>query len=285
MPLQLKTVEPRRGTRWVGDAFRLYVRRPLALTLLFVAFLAASTIVAAALPFVGSLLQLASLPLLSLGFMVATQSALLGGPVHPGQFVEPLRGDAQRRRALLWLCALYGAAAFAILLLCSWVSDDALTRLQALMARGDTTPEELDALLAEPGVETAALLLLVLGSALTVPFWHAPALVHWGGQGVGQALFSSTLALWRTKGAFALYGLTWSGLALLAGAGSALLFGLLGAQGLATLVALPLGLVFSTVFYVSLLFVFNDTFGSARGASSDAPPGSAVATPPGASEP
>ena len=142
MPLQLKPVEPMRGARWVIDAFRLFLRRPLALTLLFVAFFVASTLVAAVLPFVGSLLQLASLPMLSLGFMVAAQSALLGGPVHPGQFFEPLRGDAERRRALLWLCLLYGLAAFAILMLCSWVSGDALSRLQTLMVSGDVTPQQ-----------------------------------------------------------------------------------------------------------------------------------------------
>jgi hypothetical protein len=38
-----------------------------------------------------------------------------------------------------------------------------------------------------------------------VPFWHAPGLVHWGSQGVGQALFSSTLAVWRCRGAFVVY--------------------------------------------------------------------------------
>lgn len=263
MPLQLKSVAPMRGPRWVADAFRLYARRPFAFTLMFAVFFAFAALAAALLPFVGSLVQLASLPLLTLGFMVAAQSALLGGPVQPGQFLEPLRADPVRRRALLTLCAIYGVAAFAILLLASWVSDDAFGRLQVLMARGDATPEQLDALLAEPGAAWGALLLLVLGTALTVPFWYAPALVHWGAQSAGQALFSSTLALWRSKGAFLLYGLAWAALTLLVGAGSALLFGLLGARGLATLVALPAGLVFSTVFYVSLLFGFNDTFGNA----------------------
>ena len=27
-----------------------------------------------------------------------------------------------------------------------------------------------------------------MGALLSVPFWHAPALVHWGGQGLTQAL-------------------------------------------------------------------------------------------------
>jgi uncharacterized membrane protein YhdT len=96
---------------------------------------------------------------------------------------------------------------------------------------------------------------------LTVPFWHAPALVHWGGQAVGQALFSSTLAVWRAKGAFAVYLLGWFGSVVLFALGSALLLGLLGLPQWAGLVGVPAGLVFSAVFYVSLLFTFNDSFG------------------------
>lgn len=269
MPLQLKSVPAARGSRWVIDAFRLFGRRPLGLTLMFVVFFFAAALVSLVLPFVGSLLQLASLPLLSLGFMVASQSALLDGTVHPGQFIEPLRGDAKKRKALLTLCAIYAVAAFAILLLCGEISNDAMTRLQTLMAQGEKARPQIDALLAEPGVSTAAILLFVLGTALTIPFWHAPALVHWGGQGVGQALFSSTLAVWQSKGAFFGYFVAWTVLILGFGIASAVLMGLLGAGQLATLIALPAGLVFSTVFYVSLIFTFNDSFGSAAPPSSD----------------
>lgn len=263
MPLQLKSVEAARGWRWIADAFRLFARRPFGLTLMFAVFFAAAALAAALLPFVGSLLQLMSLPMLSLGFMVASQSALLDGPVHPVQFVAPLRADAQRRRALLWLCGIYGLAALAILLLCVWVSDDALTRLQLLLVQGEKARGEIDALLAEPGVATGALLLALLGSALTVPFWHAPALVHWGGQSVGQALFSSTLALWRSKGAFLVYFLGWGALIALFGFGTAMLASALGAAQLVTVLALPAGVAFSTVFYVSLIFTFNDSFAGA----------------------
>jgi len=263
MALQLKSVSAARGLRWIGDAFRLFARRPFAFTLLFVVFFLVSAIVATVLPLLGSLVQLMSLPLLSLGFMIASQSALLDGPVHPGQFIEPLRGDRATRQRLLAMCAIYGVAAFAILLLCAWISDDALSRLQSLMAQGEAARPQIDALLSESGVSAAAILLVVLGSALTVPFWHAPPLVHWGGQGVAQALFSSTLALWRAKGAFFGYFLGWTLLILAFGMASALLFGLFGAGNLATVLALPAGLVFSTVFYVSLIFTFNDSFGGA----------------------
>ncbi len=262
MPLQLKTVDAARGLRWITDAFRLFARRPLGFTLMLLVFFFVAALVSSILPLVGSLVQLMTLPLLSLGFMVASQSALLDGAVHPGQFIEPLRGDPARRRAMLMLCAIYGVLALAILLLCGWISDDAMTRLQVLLAQGAQARAQIDALLAEPGVTTGGLLLLVLGSALSVPFWHAPALVHWGGQGVGQALFSSTLAVWRGKGAFVAYFLGWTALILVFGVASALLFGLFGAGRLATLVAVPAGLVFSTVFYVSLIFTFNDSFGT-----------------------
>ena len=269
MALQLKTVALRQGPRWVGDGFRAFARRPLALGLLFLVFLAASTLVAALLPFVGALLQLMSLPMLSLGYMVATQSALLKGPVHPGQFIEPLRTDPARRRALLWLCASYGLLALGILLLCAWVSDDALTRLQALIASGDPSRAQIEALLDEPGVTRAAWLLGVLGTALSAPYWFAPALVHWGGQGVAQALFSSTLALWRNKGAFTTFMATWVALIAVASVGLSILLTLFGAARIAGMMLMPLALLFSTVFYISQLFAFNDCFGGATAAPSE----------------
>lgn len=263
MPLLLKQVEARRGARWVRDAFALFARRPLAFTMLFVVFLFAALVVAL-VPVVGGVVQMMSLPLLSLGFMVAAQSALLDGPVRPGQFIEPLKGSAPRRRALLVLCALYGLLAIGLLIACDWVSNGALQRLQALMAEGEPPAGEMAALLAEGGLQNAALLGLVGGTLLSIPFWHAPALVHWGAQGVGQALFSSTLAVWRCKGAFTVYALTWAAVILGFGVATAVLFGVLGAGQIATLLALPAGLMFSTVFYVSLLFTFNDSFGGAQ---------------------
>ena len=270
MPLQLKTVEPARGARWVRDAFALFSRRPLAFTMLFVVFLFAALFVSL-VPFVGGLLQMMSLPLLSLGFMIATHSALTGGKVSPGQFVEPLRADPASRRSLLALCALYGLAAIGILAISDWASGGAMQQLQDLMAQGSVEQEELDALMAEPGVSRAALVGLFLGALLSVPFWHAPALVHWGRQGVAQALFSSTLAVWRCKGAFLVYGLAWFALATVFGIGATLLFAVLGAGNAASALALPAGLLFSTVFYISLLFSFNDSFGGAQPQAAETP--------------
>jgi len=262
MPLLLKPVEASRGTRWIGDAFRLFARKPLAFTALFAVFLFAAMVVSL-LPYLGGVLQMMSLPLLSLGFMVAGQSALLDGTVHPRQFIEPLRGDPARRRALLTMCLVYGVLAMCILMLADAVSGSAWGRLQVLIAKGEAAQPEIDTLLSEPGVGTAVILAVSLGTLLSIPFWHAPALVHWGGQGVQQALFSSTVAVWRSKGAFFTYAAGWVGAVMLFGVLAAVLFAVLGVPQMAGVLGVPAGLVFSAVFYLSVLFTFNDSFGGA----------------------
>jgi hypothetical protein len=87
--------------------------------------------------------------------------------------------------------------------------------------------------------------------------------VHWGGQGLRQALFSSTVALWRSKGAFFAYLMAWMGVLLLFGLVTAVVFGLIGLPQLASLIGIPAGLVFWMVFFISVLFTFTDSFGGA----------------------
>jgi hypothetical protein len=273
MSLNLKPVAAAHGTRWVRDGLTLFAKRPLAFSALFVLFLFAA-IVLALVPVLGGVLQLMMLPLLSLGFMVASQSALLGGKVTPAQLFEPLRGDAGKRRTLIILCVIYGLCAMFILVLCDTISDSAFRRLQELMANPKTPQASIEALMSEPGVWWASIIGATLGTALSIPFWHAPALVHWGGQGVGQSLFSSTLAVWRSKGAFFVYSLAWFALIMVFGIVTAMVFGVLGMAKMAPLVATPAGLIFSTAFYVSLLFTFNDSFGG--GVVSAEPPPAAL---------
>jgi hypothetical protein len=284
MALSLKTVPASRGPTWLKDAFSLFARKPLGFLWLFVVFLLAA-MAASLVPVLGSLVQFMALPLLSLGFMVAGQSALLGGPVHPRQYLEPLRTDATRRRTLAVLCVGYGLGAMLVLVLADQVSGHAWDRWQELakqlaVAKTPAAQAPLQAKLAalfqEPGIWQGGLLLVVLGTALSVPFWHAPALVHWGGQSAGQALFSSTLALLRTKAAMFTYMMAWVVIIMVFGLASGVLFSMLGMPQLAGALALPVGLVFSTVFYLSALFCFNDSFGGAAADVSvpgDAPKG------------
>lgn len=272
MALHLRTVEPRQGLLWLRRGFQAFFRRPLGFTLLFVVFLFAA-LVAMALPYLGGILVMMALPLLSLGFMVATRSLLADGAVHPGQFVEPLRGDERRRRALIQLCTFYALGTLAIVALSEWVDDGRFDRLQHLMASADdseTTRAELDALLADSRLRWGVIVRFGLAALLAIPFWHAPALVHWGGQGALQALFSSTLAVWRNRGAMVVYIVGWVAMIGAFSVGVGLLFGLVGARQLAGLLALPAGLMFTCVFYVTLYFTFADVFGDTE--ATPAPP-------------
>ena len=259
MALSIRQASPAQGVQWTRDAFLLFLRRPLPFTGMFVAFLLVA-LLATLLPLVGGVFMLMALPLLSLGFMLASQAALHDLPVHPGLFIEPLRGEPGRRNNLLSLCALYALATVAIMTLSDWIDGGSFERLQQLMAKGDEARAELEAILADPRLMWGLVTRFGLAACLSMPFWHAPALVYWQGQSVGQALFSSTFALWRCKGAFLMYSLAWFGVIAIFAAIAGLVFSLFDARQLAGLIAMPAGLMFSTVFYVSLLFTYEGCF-------------------------
>ena len=109
MALSIRQAAPIEGVQWTRGAFRLFLRRPLPFTAMFVAFLVVA-LLATLLPVVGGVLMLMSLPLLSLGFMLGSRAARNDLPVHPRLFIEPLRGDRPRRNALLVRVGGVGAA-------------------------------------------------------------------------------------------------------------------------------------------------------------------------------
>lgn len=263
MTIRITDVPARQGLAWVSRAFSLFLKHPLGFSLLFILFLVAAMILLV-LPYVGAVLLLAALPLLTLGFMNATRAALDGQPVHAGQLVEPLLAgaDRTRRKLLIRLCLLYAAATALVMLLADAADAGTFERLQIVLAgtRDEAANKEIDALLADPRLRSGLAIRFGLSALLSIPFWHAPPLVAWHGQGVAQSLFSSTLAVWRNKGAFTTYFLAWFGTVLLFGLVSGVLFSLVGAPQLLAVAALPAGLMFSTAFYVSLYFTFDDSF-------------------------
>lgn len=262
MALTLRLAPAVDGLAWVRGAFALYARRPMGFTAMFLAFLLA-VLLAALVPVLGAVFMLMSLPLLGLGFMLAARAARAGEPVHPGAFVEPLRAPPPVRNVLLALCGLYALATAAVMLFSDWVDGGSFERLQTLLAQGPDAQAELDALLADPRLSWGMIVRFGLAALISVPFWHAPPLVLWQAQGLGQALFSSTLALWRCRAAFAVYALAWTGLILAIGLAGVLVFSLLGAGQLAGIAAMPAALILSTVFYVSLLFTYEGCFSEA----------------------
>jgi len=267
MSLRILQAKARDGAAWVSRAFALFFKRPIAFSALFSLFLFAC-VALLALPYIGAVLVLIAWPLLSLAFMIAALAAQGGQAVHAGQLIEPLRavnpGEVARRRTLLTLCGLFALTNALAMLAGDALDGGAFERLQVLMmsSRNDATQTEIAALLAEPKLRMALTLRSAGISLLALVFWHAPALVWWQGQGVAQALFSSTLACWRNRGAFLVYGLAWAFTLMVFGLVTGLLFALMGVPQLALVAAVPAALLFSTVFYVSLLLTYQGCFGS-----------------------
>lgn len=260
MGLKLNDVPASAGLRWVTLAASEYFRHPLAYTSLFMSFLLA-LILAMALPALGGVLLLVVPPLLSLGFMMAAHGSLKGLAPRLGVFAAPWRRHVpDRRRALLALLLMYAAMVAASMWIGQELSDGALGQWFAASAKGDTPVEELNRLSELPGVTAGMLWCIALLAAISLVFWFAPALVVWAAQGPAQALFSSTLALWRAKAAFLNYGLLW----VAASVAMLLLGSVLGAllgPTVGALLIVPINLAVTCIFYISLYFSFSDCFG------------------------
>jgi hypothetical protein len=255
--MRLQTVPAARGTLWVRLAFRTFFQRPIAFALLFAAFMFAS-ILLALLPVVGILLSPALFPLVTVGFMIATRITLEGGFPTMRVFVEPLLGDKSRVRAMWQLCLVCSVALVAATLLCDAFDGGAYQDPMEAIVKSQTAPDNLS-----DSIQASSLwnnlLRYGLAAVLLLPFWHASALVYWGGYGCAQALFSTTIAWWRNRGALLVFALTWLALFM----GSLVIGGvtlaLLGPQVMfAALV--PVTLLFATMFYVSLYYTFTDSY-------------------------
>jgi hypothetical protein len=256
--MRFRHVPALQGARWVREGLRIFLRRPLAFCVLFLIYL-----------LVGPMLMLAVSPLASLGFMIATRHALTGRLPSPAVFIEPLRGSPARRWAQVKLGIAYAVAIGLVLWLADSVGGAAFDALRAAVHDGRTTPQDLQPLLGDPSLQ-AAWMLTALGLALVaIPFWHAPALVHWGGHSAAQSLFYSTVACWRNKGALTVYSLGWFVVIVLVAFISTTVFALLGVPQLAVLFFTPAALMLSSAFYASLYFTFADSF---EATPDDSPP-------------
>jgi hypothetical protein len=191
--------------------------------------------------------------------MIASRRVVAGQAAMPGAIVTIVTAGRSRLLALLKLGIAYVAATFLLFWLASVLDGGAVASFFNTMRDAQLTPETIAARVVEPAVQVGFVLRLLFVSALSVAFWHAPALVFWGDPAWAKSLFFSSVALWRNKGAFTLYGLGWLGLWLILFAVVSIGFGLFGPQRF-TLVATPLTLIFLTVYYASLWFTFADCF-------------------------
>jgi hypothetical protein len=258
--MKLQLVSPRQGFVWVRRAFQVCGRQPLG----FAALLATCMFVMLLLgivPIVGTAVLFALPPAGSLLFMIASRRVVEGRTAMPGSIAELAASGRARLVALVKLGIAYAAATYVLFWIAGVLDGGALVSFVASFPDERTTGEQAVTRVTDPRLQLGLILRLTFTAALSIPFWHAPALVHWGGHGWAKSLFFSSVALWRNKGAFAVYGIAWMGLWMLLLAFVSIGVGVFGPQRF-TLVATPLTLVFSTVFYASLWFTFADCFSS-----------------------
>jgi hypothetical protein len=258
MMLHLQTVESRKGLVWIRHGLQIYRRRPLALTALYAAA-AMLGLLLEQLPEPLEWLALMLPPLVSLGFMLATHAVLQGQAPTVAVYLAPFKITRDRRNSQLLLCLSYGVLLSLAFLLAQWIDGGAFDHLQGLLSQDKRDEQAVLAALGDPHLFWGLVVALLALSLLSIPFWHAPALVHWAGQGLAQALFSSTLALWRNRAAFALSMLGWLGLGFSLSLVVGVLGALLGGAATAFLTVLA-GMWLTTAFYASLYFCFVDCF-------------------------
>ena len=255
--MRLQTVPAGRGALWVQQGFRVFFKRPLAFALLFAASIMLAAVLAKLAPAL-IFVVLPLVPLASLGFMIATRTVLEGGFPTPRVFIDPLRVERRRVVAQLQLGLIYTAATFAIMGLGELVDSGPPEILLESATSAASAPGA--GMAVAPGALLGLLLRFALAGLLSIPFWHAPALVHWDGHGCAKALFSSTLACWRNRGAFAVYGLVWFGFIMGFSLVAGLVLALLGQPQMLISASVPLSLIVATIFYASLYFTFADCF-------------------------
>jgi hypothetical protein len=270
-PLTLRSVPASTGVAWVRQGFATLARRPMPFVGLVSGFVF-SMALSIRFPWL-LILLVALLPMISLGFMNATRLAHDGQTSTLAAFLAPWRPGHAQSRALLRMTLAYVAASVIAGLISSFVYGDSFGALVEAETSEKPNPGAIAERLADPRLTSGMLVQLGLATLLSVPFWHAPALIWWGGQGLAQALFSSTLACWRNRGAFVVYGLSFAGLVFLFTLLGGLLLGLLGAGPVAAMLAMSISLVIPAAFYASLYFTFDGCF-----ASADSPPPGGPAT-------
>lgn len=263
--MHLNVVPARTGLAWARKGVRTFWKQPMALTGLFILFLAVLSSTAI-VPVVGFLLALVLMPAATLGLMSASRDADAGRKARPAALFAAFRAGPAYARQMLLLGCLY-AGSFVVMLGISALFDGGAFAMGYVS--GNRSASDM---LNDPAVKMAMWATLVLYMPLSMLFWHAPALVYWYRVSPPKSLFFSFVACVRNMGAFTVYALAWAGIFLVGGLAVGifttllLLTGIVGDSGSAVAGAVAAGLVtlsalvLVAMFFNSLYFTFVDCF-------------------------
>ena len=260
--IRLRSLPAAAGLFWIRRGFRTFWRRPLGFIGLWLFFTLGIFAIALLCVAVSPLVMLAVaawLPLLTVGFMQATSDVLDDVKLRPSVFKVAFATTPQAARGMLAIMLAY-AAALAILSLWADAMDGGETRRWLQAAMTPPTDGKPPVIPAVSAASLSSMRFVTLGLTLvSIPMWYAPALVHWGRQGAVQAVFSSIVAVWRTKAAFCTFLLGWFVVWIAFDAVVQLLAAAFGIETV-SLAELTGQMVLSITYFLSMWFGFVDTF-------------------------
>jgi hypothetical protein len=203
---------------------------------------------------IGVFVVLLVTPALSVGFMTACRQAIQNERILPTAYLAAFRlPSTVARKRILQLGLIYTACILILSFLASLIVD-----FEALLPL--LTSDEA------PSTEAMQQLykLVFVGGLLYIPIamlmWFAPLLVAWAEMPLLQAIFSSWMACWSNRGAFAYYLLIWS---IVLVAVPMLIGGMLEALGFASIasyVVAPISMGGLTIMYCSFFATWKGCF-------------------------
>jgi hypothetical protein len=251
--MKLQVVPARTGANWVKQGIKTFWRQPLALSGLFFLFTGLISLTSF-LSFLGTVLGLMLLPIITLGLMAAAREAELGRFPMPRIMFVAFQQGASQTKIMIAMGGLY-ALLFGLVLAMSSVFDTGDFARMYLM--GGTLSEEV---LLNEHFQTAAVFCMLMYVPLSALFWHAPALVHWHNQPLVKSIFFSTMACWVNWRAFAVFGLTWLGIFLTTSLLLSFLSVLMDDGQLSMMLLLPAMMLLAAMFFASSYHSFRECF-------------------------
>ena len=251
--MKLNHVNHKEAITWIRQGFWLFKKNPLGflmLVFMYIFFAQLSILI----PVIGVFVVLLVTPALSVGFMTACRLAIQNERILPTAYLTAFRlPSTVARKRILQLGLIYTACILILSFLASLIVD-----FEALLPL--LTSDEA------PSTEAMQQLykLVFVGGLLYIPIamlmWFAPLLVAWAEMPLLQAIFSSWMACWSNRGAFAYYLLIWS---IVLVSVPMLIGGMLEALGFASIasyVVAPISMVGLTIMNCSFFATWKGCF-------------------------
>lgn len=252
--MKLRIVKPGQGLVWVRQGLQIARQQPLNL-LGLLGMVATAALLLMSLPVLGPLVVVAAMPLVWMGFMLATRHALAGEKIQPAVLIEPVRGQPELRKAFMRLGGAYVAATLIVMQLAGIFGPGA-----EVLAEAFESAEDVGDIIGNPLVQQDMLWRMALTLPVSLIFWHTPALTLWARLPLSKALFFSAVASWRNVGAFAVFGVAWAAVILVVGVLDRLVAMLIPLPTVANVLAITAGMWVASAFYASLYFTVVDCF-------------------------